>query len=303
VIFGRHDSPFKDVGRKLDIFGDTIGDTRALTRLQPVSLNVLGVSVADIPVSGGAGLVGWDERLDNLIAYISPDFAGFKLFAAYSTDIQRETQTAVVIPGVLELSPYRSFLPAPDNNDADAWSASLTYETGPFFAAVAYEGHSFIVDQIDPVTGAIISSDEEDEDGWRVGGGVTFGPAKVGAMWQHTSTDFNPFEEDVDNDRDVWNVFGQFAFGATNIGLQWTRADESDLEDDGANLYSLGLFHNLSKRTQVYAMYSYLDNDEDAFFALAGGGGHGDTYFPSFDNDDMEFEDVQAASVGVIHSF
>ena len=32
VIAGRHDMPFKTVGRKADLFGDTIGDHRAITR-------------------------------------------------------------------------------------------------------------------------------------------------------------------------------------------------------------------------------------------------------------------------------
>jgi predicted porin len=32
VIAGRHDMPFKTVGRKNDLFGDTIGDNRAITR-------------------------------------------------------------------------------------------------------------------------------------------------------------------------------------------------------------------------------------------------------------------------------
>jgi predicted porin len=33
IIAGRHDMPFKTVGRKFDLFGDTIGDNRAVTRL------------------------------------------------------------------------------------------------------------------------------------------------------------------------------------------------------------------------------------------------------------------------------
>ena len=32
VIVGRHDMPFKTIGRKADLFGDTIGDHRAITR-------------------------------------------------------------------------------------------------------------------------------------------------------------------------------------------------------------------------------------------------------------------------------
>jgi len=50
IIAGRHDMPFKTVGRKHDLFGDTIGDTRALTRLK---------------VSGD----DWADRRDNVVMY------------------------------------------------------------------------------------------------------------------------------------------------------------------------------------------------------------------------------------------
>lgn len=50
VIAGRHDMPYKTVGRKMDLFGDTIGDTRALTRLK---------------VDGD----DWADRRDNVIMY------------------------------------------------------------------------------------------------------------------------------------------------------------------------------------------------------------------------------------------
>jgi len=50
VIAGRHDMPFKTVGRKADLFGDTIGDTRALTR-----------------VSGDGD--DWADRRNNVVMY------------------------------------------------------------------------------------------------------------------------------------------------------------------------------------------------------------------------------------------
>jgi len=62
ALIGNHDTPLKLVGRKVELFGDTQGDSR----------NVMG---------GGS-----DLRAKNVVAYISPNFSGFSGAAAYSTD-------------------------------------------------------------------------------------------------------------------------------------------------------------------------------------------------------------------------
>ena len=61
---GRHDTPLKLVGRKADLFGDQIGDSRNLI------------------TTGGIG----DLRPDNVIAYISPTMGGFHGAIAYVTN-------------------------------------------------------------------------------------------------------------------------------------------------------------------------------------------------------------------------
>jgi predicted porin len=62
ALLGQHDTPLKLVGRAVDLFGDTMADSR----------NVMS----------GAG----DVRAKNVVAYISPSFSGFGFAAAYSTD-------------------------------------------------------------------------------------------------------------------------------------------------------------------------------------------------------------------------
>jgi predicted porin len=62
ALLGNHDTPLKLVGRKVDLFGDTQGDSR----------NVM---------AGGS-----DLRAKNVVAYISPNFSGFSGAFAYSTD-------------------------------------------------------------------------------------------------------------------------------------------------------------------------------------------------------------------------
>jgi predicted porin len=65
ILFGRHDTPFKDLGRKADMFGDQIGDSR----------NVI--------MPGG---YKWDLRPDNSIRYTTPKCPyGFSATVQYCT--------------------------------------------------------------------------------------------------------------------------------------------------------------------------------------------------------------------------
>ena len=63
VLLGNHDTPLKLVGRSVDLFADTMADSR----------NVLG---------GGS-----DTRAKNVALYMTPNMGGFGIAAAYSTDL------------------------------------------------------------------------------------------------------------------------------------------------------------------------------------------------------------------------
>ena len=71
VIFGKHDTPYKITGRKVELFGDTKGDFRQVSNA-----------------------FGHEARLDNVIAYKLPTMGGFNLLAAYVTDTDNGNTTA-----------------------------------------------------------------------------------------------------------------------------------------------------------------------------------------------------------------
>ena len=103
VILGRNDSPAKLATRKLDVFGDTTADNRAL----------LG--------KGNAAGSGFDPRLDNVIMYTSPDLNGFKAAIAYSNLTESNTNSTQAKLNTVSLSG--------------------TYDVAPFYAALGYEKH------------------------------------------------------------------------------------------------------------------------------------------------------------------
>lgn len=240
VILGKHDTPFKILGRKVDLFGDQIGDSRNLI---------------------SAGGATWDLRPDNVIAYISPTWSGFHAAVAHVTNVAAGAKT---------------------DQSIDAWSALGIYENGPITAGLAYERHNL----------SEATANTNDESAWRLAGGYDFGAGKVNALWQRVN-DIGG----TNNDRDTWGLGGAVKVGSGAVKLQYTKADSiSNNSNTGANMWSLGYDHNLSKRTVAYAAIAKTKNDSAATFS-AYGGGHGDDPGIAMGQSGTGF------SLGMTHSF
>lgn len=101
VLFGRHDTPYKFASRKLDMFGDNIGDNRALM--------------------GNKSNKGFELRPNNILMYTSPTFSGFN--AAIATVNLQEANTK-----------------STDKRD-NITSLAVMYDAAPFFGSIAHEAH------------------------------------------------------------------------------------------------------------------------------------------------------------------
>ncbi len=96
---GRFDTPIKVIGRRVDLFGDQVGDARNLTR-------------------GGPAPARFDERPNNSVGYATPAFAGAQGIFQYSTN--SDVNTAA-------------------NNDNETISLAVHYANGPAFIGAGYE--------------------------------------------------------------------------------------------------------------------------------------------------------------------
>jgi predicted porin len=263
VILGKHDTPFKILGRKLDLFGDQIGDSRNV--MNGGALSGLG----NAGKAGYDGSVGWDLRPDNVLAWITPTFSGFHAAIATVTDVALDTAGGQVGGSASDKS-------------IDAWSALGIYENGPITVGLAWERHNLS-------NLAAINN----ESAWRLGGAYDFGAGKVNALWQKVEDGGG----NSNNDRTSWGLGGSFKVGSGAAKLQYTRAnDVSNTSDTGAAMWSLGYDHNLSKRTVAYAAYARTNNDDKAAFS-AFGGGHGDNPGAVMGKNPSGF------SLGLTHSF
>jgi predicted porin len=100
--------------------------------------------------------------------------------------------------------------------------------------------------------------------------------------------------------RTAWNLAGEWQIGAGAIRVGYANADDtevngSDVTDTGAVQYQVGYWHNLSKRTKVYAAYVKLDNDSAGVYNLTGLAAGGANVFPG--------DSADVVAVGMFHSF
>jgi len=130
VLAGRMDSPVKGLSRKIELFPEHLGDNRNLTD-------------------------GWDNRIPNVVAYVSPKIGGgFVVKAAYSTDATGSS---------------------PDNNDLAATAITGEYSSGGLFVGVGTESHDLLAGGSDSVV--------------RVSASYKMGAHKFVGMYQATSYD------------------------------------------------------------------------------------------------------------------
>jgi predicted porin len=159
LLVGRHDTPLKMSQGKFDVFNDTIADI-------------------------GSVMPG-EDRLGNVVAYISPDWAGFTLAGAMVAGEQGDGD--------------------PDELTTlwDHYSLAGLYSNGPFYAGLAYNQYDLGIYNSKPAllratlmyksdmfsVGGMFSTfdydkiDNGDSDSWGLSGSVKLGPGDIKGMY------------------------------------------------------------------------------------------------------------------------
>lgn len=183
-----------------------------------------------------------NDRADNALLYLK-DFSGLSLRAMYSASNPSED-----VSGDL------------DDNDFDLASLSLGFDTGPLNLSAAVESWS-----LDPVNGA------EKVDNLRLGVRYRMESMRFGAIFESTDSD-----DDIYN-RNAWGVNAAVSLSPrTDARLQFLMADDhAGVSDSGASQLALGVFNKLDDATEVYAVFTTTNNDDNAQFQGIDGG-HGD---------------------------
>jgi len=284
LILGRHDTPYKTSDRRLDLFGNHIADNRAL-------------------MGGGAGrgsgdTKGFDKRATETVVYNSPVINGLKVLVAYVAGAETIT-TATQTKG-------------------NIWSLAGTYDVAPFYGVLAYQGN----DYGSVNTGTVVqntngASANTSERAWKLGGGYKADQFAVNAIYEKTDDNFGggaaagtASSSACTGAAAGGSCYGHRAFymaGQYNITpddavkLAYTRVgnlQDGNLADTGARHVSVGYDHKMSKRTNLYATYTKLNNDRLAQYELKGEGAATGNVFTNGAG-----AGPSAFSLGMMHTF
>ncbi|MFO7581775.1 porin [Guyparkeria sp.] len=234
LIGGRHDTPMKSVSRKYDLFGDTIGDSRAIVR---------GRAYGD----------DWDMRTNNTVAYATPNLAGFNAMVAYvsdwDNDINNERDAWSVSAGY-EIAGFMIDGAWEQHNietgDQEAWRLGAGYKFGGFKVVGLYQN-------------ADVGFAGADQDVWGLGAAYSFGNSTIKGQY-YTADDVSNTN---DTGAELWAVGYDYklskqtsvyaAYGSMDADMAGTyqlaagtgHGETAPLEVDGtdSNAFSVGLVH------------------------------------------------------------
>ena len=255
-----------------DTFGTKMRDTYVGLATQTAGTFVLGIH--DTPYKDASGkidvfsdthadhnaIIGIDHdiRADNVIAWVSPDMSGFSVFAAYVTDANGDP--------VLDANGNQ--IPTqPQENDA--LSVAFMYNAGPLYASLAIQSITE-----GGVTGA--NGVSEDNDATKISVAYDLGATDLGFIYEvsdrgGSNDDWDAFyfslKQDLGNDLALKAALGQ-------------AGDYGNIANSGASFYAIGVSKKMSKSAELYALYTAIDNDDNAGYDLdyvdaAGPGGPG----------------------------
>jgi predicted porin len=143
----------------------------------------------------------------------------------------------------------------PDRKRNRAFDGALFYESGPFAASFAWR-------KIE-LSGALVSGDGREQRNLLAGASYDWQTLKLFAQYQGSKDSFATLAPDTD--RRTWQLGAAVPWGAGKVLVSWAHSKR-----DGASTatsakratWAIGYDHDLSKRTDLYAMY-YRDSLED----------------------------------------
>ena len=223
-----------------------------------------------------------EDRLDNLIAYVSPDWGGFSFIAGYTGSAAGDESISN------------------KGGDIEVFAITPMFKSGPLLVAFNYHE-------------ARLQRSGQSDDKIKVYdlmGSYDFGVVKIGAAYGHRKVDNfdylanamygQPGFADVGEDSDMWMIGATIPLGANNIHKIMASYSHRDTDravgsDARVSQWALGYEYALSKRTSLYAAYSDINNNS----AAKNSGLHGTV--GDAGNNGLGYQ--QGANLGIRHTF
>jgi len=212
VLAGRHDTPYK-LGGSADLFADTLADAQN---------------------TGGRCIICEDLRVNNAIAYVSPEVSGFHAAVA-------------IVPGNFQQSgPASKSL----NSIADAYSMVGVYANGPMKVTAAYEN-------LDHVSGAgKAPNNSGKQSAWKLNGAYTIGDLTLGATWEDIQKVGGDTTGADGSKMNNYLLSAAYGMGPITLAAQYGKRNPNGSNNDLTDA-TLGVVYSLSKRTSTYVGYAH----------------------------------------------
>jgi len=236
------------------IAGNVTGPTRALGAKFDVNSGATGIGANTALLakfSGGSGAGHFDQRINNAIAYVSPTVGGFNGVLAYSTGF---TTTG--------LGGHESMGADNAAQGNTAWTLGLNFETGPIYVGYAYTAVNAAGNGSLAADGLAAGWNKVDDHRLGVMYKAAFG--QVGFLFDRARIDPTTGSDLKQN---TTYLSGKFNLGNGAILAQWGHANDlkgNGVDKEGANHYVAGYEYSLSKRTVLKAIYSRINNKNNA---------------------------------------
>lgn len=250
--------------RAITLSGD-FGTALAGKWTDPVSalrgkVDLFGDTTGDLRNMTAMG--GDASRYPNVVAYVTPNMSGFTATVAYITDAD----------GFNSAGEYSD-----DNSDDSAWAVNGIYKNGPLMLGGGYRSIN------------VEASGMDDIETVRLVGSYAMGDFKVLASY----TDVDGTSSATDSD--AWSLGASYKMGNNTLKAQYADRDMGG--DNQSDMWVVGVYHAMSKRTSVYGMYADVSNDDAGNRSVSSNPGHGSTVTT------VTGEDSDALSFGIIHKF
>jgi predicted porin len=195
-------------------------------------------------------IISFAQRVQNSINYNSPTFGG-----GFAVNLSTTTTGAALNT-------------AASNNGLDGriYSVLAKYASGPLVGYLGFEKHD------DNQAVAAAGRSGASEDFLTFGLSYVFGPVKLAMVY--TDFDGDGTTAGTSIERTAWQVGAEWKVTpAGMVRFVYTESDDYEgndaraaLTDQGAKQYSIGYYHDLSKRTRVGVIYTKVDNDKNGTY-------------------------------------
>jgi len=227
VRLGRHDTPYKIATRGLDVFKDTQADNR-----------------------DSGMLFGMDMRLNNVIAYISPDMSGLTVLGASTFDAESPSA-------------------APNDKKATVISLAGVYNRDNINASLSIQnikcGSPATYGAGTNLTGCLV---DDELKAVKLGGSYKMDQFSLGAFVESgtmTTAAVGATPSSEDKGTNIYLGGKMMVSDSDTVKLAYTLRGESETDGvknaDKASQVSVGYDHSMSANTSVYALYSKVTED------------------------------------------